>query len=149
MAFFICSLMARFFCMKGTQQYCPERMRGPYKRRLKFSGMFLIKIVFLGLNFAKVTLFCCFSFLLKSFQIIYFGGLFRVFQDMGYWPILFGDIGIFVILILRYGIFTYYFWDMGYWVKSLWLRKMLLLLGIEASQTPYHYLCIFSPLNSF
>ena len=41
-------------------------------------------------------------------------GLFRVFRDMGYWPILFRDIGIFVILILGYGIFTYYFWDMGY-----------------------------------
>ena len=28
MAFFICSLMARFLCMTGTQQYCPERAWG-------------------------------------------------------------------------------------------------------------------------
>ena len=37
-------------------------MRGLCKRRLKISGMFLIKFLSLGLNFAKVTLFCCFSF---------------------------------------------------------------------------------------
>ena len=55
--------------MNGTQQYCPERMRGLCKRRLKISGMFLIKFQFLGLNFAKVTLLCCFSF---SFTFFFF-----------------------------------------------------------------------------
>ena len=37
-----------------------------------------------------------------------------IFRDTGYWPILFENIGIFWILILGYGIFTHYFWDMGY-----------------------------------
>ena len=67
--------MARFLCMNGTQQNCPERARGLCKRRLKISGMFLIKKLFLGLNFAKVTLFRCFSFSFTfcSFcHIIYF-----------------------------------------------------------------------------
>ena len=64
--------MARFICMNGTQQYCPERTRGLCKRRLKISGLFLIKFLFLGLNFAKITLFRCFSFSLTFCQIIYF-----------------------------------------------------------------------------
>ena len=59
--------------MHGTQQYCPERMRGLGKRRLKISGMFHIKFMILGLNFAKVTLFRCFSFSVTLCQIIYFG----------------------------------------------------------------------------
>ena len=46
--------MARFFCMNGTQQYCPDRMRGLCKGRLKISGTFLIKFLFLGLNFAHL-----------------------------------------------------------------------------------------------
>ena len=74
-AFFICCLMARFFCMNGTQQYCPKRMRGVCKRRLKISGMFPINVLFLGLNFAKDTLFRCFSFSFTFCQIIYFGYL--------------------------------------------------------------------------
>ena len=64
--------MVRFFCMNGTQQYCPERTRGLCKRRLKILGLFLIKFLFLGLNFAKVTLFRCFSFSFTFCQIIYF-----------------------------------------------------------------------------
>ena len=67
--------MKRFLCMNGTQQNYPERARGLCKRRLKFSDMFLIKKMFLGLNFAKVNLFRYFSFSFKfcSFcQIIYF-----------------------------------------------------------------------------
>ena len=75
MAFFTCSQMARFFCINGTQRNCPERIRGLCKRRLKISGMFLIKFLFLGLNFAKVPLFCCFSFSYTFCQIIYFGYL--------------------------------------------------------------------------
>ena len=58
--------------MNSTQQYCPERARGLCKRRLKISGMFLIKFLFLGLNFAKVTLFHCFLFSCTFCQIIYF-----------------------------------------------------------------------------
>ena len=53
-------------------------MRGLCKRRLKISGMFLIKFLFLGLNFAKVTLFRCFSFSFTFFfssSLIYFGYL--------------------------------------------------------------------------
>ena len=75
--FFICSLMARFFCINGTQQYCPERMRGLCKRQLKISEIFhnIIKCLFLGLNFAKVPLFCCSSFSYTFCQIIYFGYL--------------------------------------------------------------------------
>ena len=63
---FICSLMARFFCMKGIQQYCTERTR------LKISDMFLIKFLFIGLNVSMVTLFRCFSFSFTFCQIIYF-----------------------------------------------------------------------------
>ena len=59
MAFFIGSLMAGFFCMNGTQQYYPERTRGICKD----SGLFLIKFLFLGLNFSKVTQFRYFLFL--------------------------------------------------------------------------------------
>ena len=73
MAFlFICSLMARFLCMNGTQQYCPKTVQGLCKRRLKISGMFLIKFLFLGLNFVKVTLFRCFSFSFTFCQVTYF-----------------------------------------------------------------------------
>ena len=54
--------MARFFCMNGIQQYHPKRTRGLCKRRLKISGVFLIKYLFLGLNVAKVSLCRCFSF---------------------------------------------------------------------------------------
>ena len=75
MAFFICNLMPRFFCINGTQRYCPERMRGLCKRGLKISGMFLIKFLFLGLNFAKVTLFRCFWFSFTFCQVIYFAYL--------------------------------------------------------------------------
>ena len=63
MAFFHLYSNAHFLRMNGTQQYCLERARGLCKRRLKISGIFLIKFLFLGLNIAKVTLFCCFSFL--------------------------------------------------------------------------------------
>ena len=63
------------FCMNGTQQYYSERIRGLCKSRLKISGMCLIKFLFLGLNFAKDTLFRCFSFFLTFVQIIYFGYL--------------------------------------------------------------------------
>ena len=35
------------------------------------------------------------------------------------------------ILILEYGTFTYYFWDMGYWITSSWTRKMFWLRGWE------------------
>ena len=72
MVFFIGSLMERFFCMNGIQQYCPDRTRGLCKRRLKITGLFLMKFLFLGLNFAKVTLFRCFSLSLTFWQIIYF-----------------------------------------------------------------------------
>ena len=41
--------------------------RGICKGRLKSSGLFLIKFLFLVLNFAKVTLICCFSFSLKLY----------------------------------------------------------------------------------
>ena len=68
MAFFICSLIARFFCINGTQRYCPERMRGLCKIRLKISGMFLIKCLFLGLNFAKVP-FAAFRFLIRFVKL--------------------------------------------------------------------------------
>ena len=61
--------------MNGTQQYCLEKMRGFCNRRLKISGMILIKFLFLGINFVKVTLFRCFSFSFTFFQIIYFGYL--------------------------------------------------------------------------
>ena len=61
--------MARFFCTNGIQQYCPERTRGLCKRRLKISGLFLLKFLFLGLNFAKVTLFRCFSFSLTFVKL--------------------------------------------------------------------------------
>ena len=37
--------------------------------------MFLIKFLFLGLKFAKATLFRCFSFSFTVFQIIYLGYL--------------------------------------------------------------------------
>ena len=67
--------MARFFCIKGIQRYCLEKMRELCKRRLKISGMFLIKFLFLGLNTAKVPLFCCFSFSYTFCQIIYLGYL--------------------------------------------------------------------------
>ena len=73
MAFCICSLMARFFCINDTQRYCLERIRRLCKRRLKISGMFLIKSLFLGLNVAKAPLFCCFSFSYTFCQTIYFG----------------------------------------------------------------------------
>ena len=52
MAFLICRLICRliacFFCMNGKQQYCPERMRGVCKRRLKIPDMFVIKFLFSG-----------------------------------------------------------------------------------------------------
>ena len=69
------SLISRFFCMNGSQQYCTERTRGPCKRRLKIPGRFLIKFLFLGLNFAKVNLLRCFSFslticILNIFNIV-------------------------------------------------------------------------------
>ena len=67
--------MARFFYIIGTQRYCPERMRELCTRRLKISGLFLIKFMFLGLNFAKVPLFCCFLGSYTFCQIIYFGYL--------------------------------------------------------------------------
>ena len=74
---FICSLMARFFCINGTQRYCPERMRGLGKRRLKkFQGCFFfffffiyIKFLFLGLNFAKVLYFAAFRFLTRFVKL--------------------------------------------------------------------------------
>ena len=66
-------------------------------------------------------------------------GLFRVFRDEGYWSILFRDIGIFIILILGYEIFTYYFWDMGYRVTSLWMSRMLWLPG--APPPLLHFFC--------
>ena len=62
--------MTRFFCINGSQRYYLERMRGLCKRRLKISGTFLIKFLFLGLNFAKVPLICCFSFSYTFCQII-------------------------------------------------------------------------------
>ena len=58
--------------MTGMQKYCPERARGLYKIPLKISGMFFIKFLFLGLNFAKVILFRCFSLSVTFYQIIYF-----------------------------------------------------------------------------
>ena len=58
--------------MTGMQKYCPERARGLCKRPLKISVMFFIKFLFLGLNFAKVTLFRCFSHSVTFYQIIYF-----------------------------------------------------------------------------
>ena len=58
--------------MKGTQQYCTERTPGLCKRQLKIPGRFLIKFLFLGLNFTKATLFRCFSFSLMFCTIIYF-----------------------------------------------------------------------------
>ena len=74
--------MARFLCMNGTQQYCPERARGLCKRRLNISGIFLITFLFLGLNIAKVTLFRCFSFSFTFCQIIYFEYLKNVYIYM-------------------------------------------------------------------
>ena len=47
-----------------TQYFC--------KRQLKLLGMFLIQILFLGVNFAKVATFRCFSFSLMFCSIIYF-----------------------------------------------------------------------------
>ena len=76
MAFFSSvGLMACFFCMNGIQQYYSERIRGLCKSRLKISGMFLIKFLVLGLNFAKNTLFRYFSFSFTFVHIIYFGYL--------------------------------------------------------------------------
>ena len=57
--------MARFFCINGAQRYCPEKMRGLCKRRLKILGMFLIKFLFLELNFTTV------QFILLLFVFLY------------------------------------------------------------------------------
>ena len=56
---------------------------------------------------------------------------------MGYWPILFRDIGIFWILILGYAIFIHYLWDMGYWVKNPWTSKMLGFWVWQSPKTPF------------
>ena len=65
-------MMSCFFCMNGMQKYCMERARCFCNKQLKISGRFLIKFLFLVLNFAKVTIFRCFSFSLMFRSIIHF-----------------------------------------------------------------------------
>ena len=60
--------MARFFCMTVDNNSARKRCEVFVKDDWKF----LIKFLFLGLKFAKVTLFHCFSFSFSFFQIIYF-----------------------------------------------------------------------------
>ena len=52
--------------MMHGEERCFDNMQ------LKISGRFLTQFLFLGLNFAKVTTFRCFSFSLMFCSIIYF-----------------------------------------------------------------------------
>ena len=69
LAFLICSLTARFCCINGIQRYCPEKMRGLCKSRLKISGMFLIKFLFSGLTFQRSLYFAAFRFLIRFVKL--------------------------------------------------------------------------------